>query len=105
MKEFVLDASFALRWCFEDEATEQSDAILTTLQNQDGIAWVPGIWWYEVLNGLGKGVTRGRLERDKAFLFWQELQELPVRMFDVAVDDKLLELALQHSLAVYDAAI
>jgi hypothetical protein len=54
VREFVLDASFALRWCFEDEGTEQTDALLMVLENQEGIAWVPGIWRYEMLNGLGK---------------------------------------------------
>jgi predicted nucleic acid-binding protein len=104
VREFVLDASFALRWCFEDEATAETDSILTLLQNQQGTAWVPGIFPYEVLNGLGKGVARGRLERNKAFLLWQELQELPVRRVDTPINGKLLELALQHNLAVYDAS-
>lgn len=103
MKELVLDASFALCWCFEDEATVGTELLLTVLQNQEKTACVPGIWRYEMLNGLGKGVARGRLNRDKAFLFWQELQELPVHIVDVPVDDKLLELALKHNLAVYDA--
>ena len=40
-----------------------------------------------MLNGLGKGVTRGRLTRDKALLFWQEVQALPVRVADVAVNE------------------
>jgi predicted nucleic acid-binding protein len=104
VREFVLDASFALRWCFEDEATAETEAVLTLLQNQQGTAFVPGIWRYEMLNGLGKGVTRGRLDRNKAFSLWREIQELPVRLVDVAVDEKLLEVALQHSLAVYDAS-
>lgn len=104
MREFILDASFALCWCFEDEATAQTESTLTTLQNQEAIAWVPPIWRYEMLNGLGKGVTRGRLNRDKAFLFWQEIQALPVRIADVAVNETLLELALKHNLAVYDAS-
>jgi predicted nucleic acid-binding protein len=104
VKELVLDASFALCWCFEDQSTAATELLLTMLQNQERTAWVPGIWRYEMLNGLGKGVTRGRLNRDKAFLFWQELQELPVRIVDVPVDDKLLELALKHNLAVYDAS-
>lgn len=56
-----------------------------------------------MLNGLGKGVTRGRLTRDKALLFWQEVQALPVRVADVAVNETLLELALKHNLAIYDA--
>ena len=29
---------------------------------------------------------------------------MPVRIVDVPVDDKLLELALKHNLAVYDAS-
>ena len=91
MREFVLDASFALRWCFEDEATAETEAILTLMQDQEATAWVPGIFWYEVLNGLGKGVARGRLEGNKAVLLWRELQELPVRPVDVAVEEKLLE--------------
>ena len=103
MKEFVLDASFALRWCFEDEATEETDALLTLLQDQESIAWVPDIWRYEVLNGLGKAVTRGRIERGIALLFWREMQELPIRAVETRVDEKLLELALEHDLAIYDA--
>jgi len=103
VREFVLDASFALCWCFDDEATPQTESTLTSLENQEAIAWVPAIWRYEMLNGLGKGVTRGRLTRDKALLFWQEVQALPVRVADVAVNETLLELALKHNLAVYDA--
>jgi predicted nucleic acid-binding protein len=104
VREFVLDASFALRWCFEDEATAQTESLLTTLQNQEALAWVPGIWRYEMLNGLGKGVIRGRLERAKAFLLWQEIQILPIRTVDMPVDEKPLELALKHNLSVYDAS-
>jgi predicted nucleic acid-binding protein len=29
---------------------------------------------------------------------------LPIRVVDIAVDEKLLELALKHNLAVYDAS-
>lgn len=103
MREFVLDASFALHWCFENEATAETEAMLTLLQNQEWTAFVPGIFRYEMLNGLGKGVARGRLNRDKAALLWQEIQELPVRTVEVAVDEKLLDLALLHNLAIYDA--
>lgn len=103
MKDFVPDASFTLCWCFEDEATEAAEALLTQLQNQEALAWVPGIWQHEVLNGLGKGITRGRIERKKAFLLWQEIRELPLRIVEIPIDQKLLELALASNLAVYDA--
>jgi predicted nucleic acid-binding protein len=102
--EFVLDASFGLHWCFEDEATEGAEAVLTALQNQKAVAWAPGLWPLEILNGLGKGVTRGRVERQKAFSLWQEIRALPVRIVEVPADEKLLELALEHNLALYDAS-
>jgi predicted nucleic acid-binding protein len=104
VSEFILDASFALRWCFEDAATAQTESTLTNLQDQEAVAWVPAIWRHEILNGLGKGVTRSRLTRDKALLFWQEMQALPIRVVDITVDETLLELALKHNLAVYDAS-
>ena len=65
---------FALHWCFENEATAETDAMLTVLQNRETSAFVPGIFQYEILNGLGKGVTRGRLDRNKAVLLWPEMQ-------------------------------
>ena len=102
--DFVLDASFTLHWCFEDEATDASDALLTRLQNQNDTAWVPAIWPPELLNGLDKGITRGRIERQRALLLWQETCALPIRIIDVPINETLLELALQHNLAVYDAS-
>jgi predicted nucleic acid-binding protein len=102
--DFILDASFALRWCFEDEISAAAESVLTQLQDQKDTALVPGIWPHELLNGLGKGITRGRIERPKAFMLWQEIRALPVRVVEIPVDEKLLELALQHNLAVYDAS-
>lgn len=104
MRQFVLYASFTLRWCFEDETTEATESLLTLLQNEEALAWVPGIWQYELLNGLGKGITRGRVDRQRAFLLWQEIQELPLRIVEIPIDRKLLELALAYNLAVYDAS-
>jgi predicted nucleic acid-binding protein len=102
--EFVLDASFTLHWCFEDEATPASDAVLTSLQNQADSAWVPAIWPHELLNALGKGIMRGRVDRHKAFSLWQEIRALPILVSEVPVDEALLDLALYHNLAVYDAS-
>ncbi|HEY3839955.1 MAG TPA: type II toxin-antitoxin system VapC family toxin [Bryobacteraceae bacterium] len=43
------------------------------------------------------------MNRDRAFLFWEELDALPIRSIDVPVAAKLLELTLRSNLAVYDA--
>ena len=103
MNDLVLDASFALHWFFEDEVTERTESVLTLLQNQAGTAWVPTIWLFELLNGLGKGVARGRVDHGKAIAFWRELKELPVHIEEIPVDEKLLETAVKFDLAVYDA--
>jgi predicted nucleic acid-binding protein len=100
----VLDASFALHWCFEDEVTAETEAVLSSLQKQETTALVPTIWAHEILNGLGKGVTRGRIERAKAFELWDQIRHLPVEAVDTLLDGQLLALALEHDLAVYDAA-
>lgn len=49
MREFILDASFALCWCFEDEGTTQTESALTRLQNQEAIAWAPAISRFTML--------------------------------------------------------
>ena len=102
--DFVLDASFTLHWCFEDEATPAADEVLTRLQDQMDLAWVPGIWPYELLNALGKGVNRKRIDRQKALLLCREIRALPIGILDIPVDEKLLDLALQHNLSIYDAS-
>jgi predicted nucleic acid-binding protein len=35
---------------------------------------------------------------------WQERRALPIRISNIPVDEKILELALQHNLAIYDAS-
>jgi len=81
-----------------------SDPRASLLQNEERVALVPGIWPYEILNGLGKGVTRNRVEKVKAILLWQEMQELPVTSVETPLNEQLLEIALKHNLAIYDAS-
>jgi predicted nucleic acid-binding protein len=101
---FVLDASYALTWCFPDRATPNSDATLKRLEAAIDSAVVPAIWPIEVANALGKGVVRRKLSAERAREIWQELALLPIRQSGVLIDiPKLLELAIQHNISVYDA--
>jgi hypothetical protein len=59
-EELVLDASFALHWCFEDEATGGTETVLAALQNQETTAFVPAIWMQEVLRQAPRGVGQLR---------------------------------------------
>jgi predicted nucleic acid-binding protein len=51
MAIFVVDASAALAWCFEDEASSWTDTLLERLGNGDRII-VPAHWPTEISNGL-----------------------------------------------------
>ena len=47
---FVLDNSVALTWCFEDEPTPATTALLERVAEVGALA--PGLWPLEALNGL-----------------------------------------------------
>ena len=107
MKEFVLDASFALLWCFEYEATEGSE--IRTYPASEPRRNSLGTWHLAARNAkwARKGVARGKVEREKAFLLWREMREmpaLPVHIVEMPVNETLLDLALKHNLALYDAS-
>jgi len=55
----VIDSSAVLSWCFEDEATPQSDALFERVRDQGAV--VPGLWHLEVANVLLQAEKRGRI--------------------------------------------
>lgn len=77
MAIFVVDASAALAWCFEDEASTWTEGLLERLCQGDRIV-VPAHWPTEVLNGLLVASRRKRIEPDQPTLFWDELARLPI---------------------------
>src|SRR6266852_9312471 len=106
MAIFVVDASAALAWCFEDEASSWTDGLLKRLRQGDQIV-VPAHWPTEVLNGLLVASRRKRIKADQPALFWEELARLPIETEPplTSIQAKtVLALAEKHSLTVYDAA-
>ncbi len=106
MAVFVVDASAALAWCFEDEASSWTDGLLERLRQGDRIV-VPAHWPTEILNGLVVASRRKRIKSDQPALFWEELSRLPIEMEPAltAVQAKtVLALGEKHDLTVYDAA-
>lgn len=106
MAAFVVDASAVLPWCFADEATDATNALLTSLQT-DGEALVPAHWPAEVANALLVAVRRGRISPQDAQQFLEDLDILPIRI-DMATQKlvrlQILPLAEKHGLTIYDAA-
>jgi predicted nucleic acid-binding protein len=102
---FVLDASIALAWCFEDEGTEAVDRVLDRLDREEAV--VPAIWPLEVANGLRTAERRGRIDKADTFRVRELLLALPVLVEPVSLGDALgdiADLARSLDLTAYDAA-
>lgn len=105
MTAFVLDCSIAMTWCFEDEASLDSDRLLDCLRNEGAI--VPALWYWEVANVLNSAVRRGRLASSEVAVRLRLLSVLPIEVDQDGVSRawrETLALAQAESLTAYDAA-
>ena len=104
MTGFVLDASVAVAWCFDDESTPAAWALLDRVRKAP--AHVPPLWELEIGNILLGAERRRRITQARAALFLGILGEL-----DIRVDPDLpgrafrdvLPLARARRLTTYDA--
>ncbi len=106
MAVFVIDASATLPWCFADEATAATNAVLIRLRTGDE-AIVPAHWPVEVANALLIAVRRQRISPDDAHQFLLDLESLPMRVEATTknlVRAGVFPVAEQYGLTVYDAA-
>ena len=102
---FVVDSSVALAWCFKDEQTERTDALLREVATSGATA--PTLWPLEVLNGLAMGERRGRLDATQRDSLAGLLRDLPIRIdkeTTVQAWGATARLAASFRLTVYDAA-
>jgi predicted nucleic acid-binding protein len=102
---FVVDASVALAWCFDDEQVAAADRALARLASEEALA--PAIWPLEVANGLRQAERRGRIDAGDVPHLRELLLALPVQVEPVSLQTALgevLEIAKEHELTSYDAA-
>ena len=99
---FVLDASLALAWCFDDEADEASEAALELLRADT--AFAPALWSLEVANVLLLAERRRRLTESQVARFLRLLEGLPITV-DLTLHPRqvLIDAARRHGLTTYDA--
>jgi predicted nucleic acid-binding protein len=101
----VLDSSAALAWCFEDEHTPATLAILNQVAEEGAIA--PAIWPLEVLNGLAMAERRGRLDSVRRHQLAGFIRDLPVNLDQETAQQAwtaTMRLSERHRLTLYDAA-
>ena len=101
----VLDCSLALCWCFDDEATEQTYALMDRVYEHE--AWVPDLWHLEVVNALLQAKKRGRVTSDQIKEKLIALSRMPIRVDDETGRHAFhltRELAEAEGLTAYDAS-
>jgi predicted nucleic acid-binding protein len=98
MTALVLDASVTICWCFPDQRTDYSKAVLSSVT--EGLAVVPALWAIEVGNVLLTSTRRGVLSPDLMRAFLENLADYqdPDRVLG-----DVLRLAQKHRLTNYDA--
>ncbi|HEV2440745.1 MAG TPA: type II toxin-antitoxin system VapC family toxin [bacterium] len=101
----VLDASVALAWCFEDEASAYADRVQDKLT--DDTALVPAIWSLEVANALRLGERRQRVSGADVLRFVELVSALPITVENPLMSrdfGPVLDLSRTHNLSTYDAS-
>ena len=104
MNEFVLDCSITLAWCFEDETSDYSEQILSSLSRAK--AWVPALWTVEIANALIVAERKKRISHVKAIAFKQQLDLVPIKIDDYLLTkpiELILDIAKETGLTAYDA--
>jgi len=102
---FVLDNSVALAWCFRDERTPLSIALLDRVTQEGAV--VPQLWPLEALNVLLAAERRQRIDRDLRLRLTGFLTALPITIDAETADQTwgaTARLAEAHRLTAYDAA-
>lgn len=98
---FVLAASVAACWAFDDEDHPTASLALERLRTDE--AHVPSLWWYEMRNILIVNERRGRLTEADTAAFLFGLSRLGLVADHTPEEAGTLTLARKHGLTVYDA--
>jgi predicted nucleic acid-binding protein len=101
----VVDASVTLSWCFPDEQTSLSLAVLDRIRAGE-FALVPAFWSMEVLNSLLVGERRGRITPEQTQAFLLDIQALRPTLAYASFEQvvgPVQRLCRDHGLTPYDA--
>ena len=99
---FVLDASIAACWAFEDEVDPVAALALERIRTDEARA--PSLWWLEIRNVLIVSERRRRLTQADTAAFLRRLSRLGVGINSFPEESTVLALARKHGLTVYDAS-
>lgn len=105
MTSIVVDASIAIAWCFEDEASPETEAAFERVRDRGAV--VPGLWHLELANVLLQAEKRGRIAPADVAVRLSLIAQLPI-LTDQETTSRawreILLLARAEGLTTYDAA-
>lgn len=103
----MLDCSFTMAWCFADESTEETEAVLQRMRTDtESVAICPALWRWEVSNVLVIAERRKRLTKQGAEAFAHHLDQLPICVYpnpSWVHFQRIRAIARTHQLSIYDA--
>ncbi len=99
---FVLDASVAGSWAFENERSSFAEGVLDRMESESAV--VPALWWFEVRNLVIASERRGRITPTGSDTFLELLQRLSIEVDSAPDSGEILRLSRARGLTVYDAA-
>ena len=102
---FVVDSSVTVTWCFAEERTPPTAALLDRAMNSGAIA--PSLWPLEILNALLMSEKRKRLDSARRHELISALQSMPITLDQETAAQAwgaTNRLAERHRLTLYDAA-
>ena len=105
MTALVIDSSAALSWCFEDEASPETDALFERVRDLGAV--VPGLWHLEVANVLLQAEKRGRITAGDVTMRLDLTAALPITTDSETTARawrEILALARAQELTTYDAS-
>jgi predicted nucleic acid-binding protein len=101
----VLDVSAVCAWCFEDERTPASEALLARLPECE--LCIPGLFLWELANVLLMAERRSRITAADRSAFLALMAQLDLHLDPAdptVIWHDVLSLAARHHLTAYDAA-
>jgi predicted nucleic acid-binding protein len=100
LKRYVVDASVAAKWYFQEEHSDRADALL----EQDGEILAPGLLPIEIATLVWKRARRGEISESIADRIVAALRQVPLEIRPTAeLLTAALPLALHRGLTLHDA--